>query len=265
MDTLDAARAALRVRQGAGARHDAPEAPAEALLWARLGTASVARLLNELPDAALSAPSALPGWTRAHVLARLGYQARALARLAEGAASGVAPPMHASDAARRAEIENGASLPARALRHLIAHAAAHLDVEWRDLSAPAWDTRLTLTDGAVIATRDTPWIRARALWLGAVDLDAGGSLRDAPPGLLDRLLAEAAATWRGPDRTLVAADRAAVIRLGAGGAGGSAIRGRAADLARWITGRGPPSGSAAQHLSHDEPLPGVAVDPTSEL
>jgi maleylpyruvate isomerase len=262
MDTLEAARAALRARQGAGARHDAREAPAETLLWARLGTACVARLLNDLPDAALSVPSAVTGWTRAHVLARLGYQARALARLMEGAASGVAQPMHASDAARRAEIENGASLPARALRHLVGHAAAHLDVEWRDLSGPAWDARLTLPDGTVIAARDTPWIRARALWLGAVDLDAGGSLRDAPPGLLDRLLTEAAATWTGPGRTLIAVDRASPVRLGAGG---SAIRGRAADLARWITGRGPLAGSVAPRLSHDEPLPGVAVDPTSEL
>ncbi|MFM9859481.1 maleylpyruvate isomerase family mycothiol-dependent enzyme [Pseudoxanthobacter sp. M-2] len=262
MDPLEAARAALRVRQGAGARHDAPEAPAEALLWARLGTACVARLLNELPDAALYAPSAVPGWTRAHVVARLGYQARALACLAEGAASGAMQPMHASEEARRVEIENGASLPARALRHLVSHAAAHLDVEWRDLSGPAWDAPLTLPDGSVIATRDTPWLRARALWLGAVDLDAGGSLRDAPEGFLDRLLAEAAATWQGPDRTLIATDRASPIRLGAGG---SAIRGRAADLARWITGRGPPAGPAAPGLSHEEPLPGVAVDPTSEL
>jgi maleylpyruvate isomerase len=262
MDPLAAARAALRVRQGAGARFDAREAPAEALLWARLGTACVARLLNDLPDAALTAPSAVPGWTRAHVVARLGYQARALARLAEGAASGAMQPMHASEEARRVEIENGASLPARALRHLASHAAAHLDVEWRDLAGRAWDARLTLTDGTVITTRDTPWMRARALWLGAVDLDAGGSLRDAPPGVLDRLLAEAAATWTGPGRTLIAVDRASPVSLCAGG---SAIRGRAADLARWITGRGPPAGSAPPHLSHEEPLPSVAADPTSEL
>lgn len=265
MDPLAAARAALRDRQGPGARHDAPEAPeapAETLLWARLGTASFARILNDLPDAALPGPSAVPGWTRAHVVARIGYQARALARLAEAAASGLASPRHASDEARRAEIETGASLPARALRHLAAHAAVHLDVAWRDLSGPAWDTRVTLTDGTEVAVRDTPWIRARALWLGTVDLGAGGSLRAAPPNLLDRLLADAAATWTGPGRTLVATDRSAPVRLGGGG---SAIRGRAADLAAWITGRGGPTGSAAPCLSHDEPLPAVAADPPSEL
>jgi maleylpyruvate isomerase len=261
MDPLAAARAALRVRQGPGARHDAPEAPAETLLWARLGTASFARLLNELPDAALTAPSAVPGWTRAHVVARIGYQARALARLAEAAAGGSAQ-MHLSDEARRAEIESGASLPARALRHLAAHAATHLDVAWRDLAGPAWEARLPPTDGAAIALRDTPWIRSRALWLGAVDLGAGGSLRDAPPGLLDRLLAEAAASWTGPGRTLTPVDRASPVRLGAGG---SPISGRAADLAAWITGRGAAAGSAARRLSHNEPLPAVVAHPQSEL
>ena len=256
MDTLDEARAALRVRQGSGARYDAPEAPAEALRWARLGTAYVARLLNDLPDAALFAPSAVPGWTRAHVVARVGYQARALTRLTASAASGVAQPMHASDEARRAEIADGASLPARALRHLYRHAVAHLDVEWRDLPAAAWDAAIELPGAGKIVMRDTAWIRARALWLGAVDLAAGGSLHDAPPGLVDRLLAEDAAAWGGAGRTLAATDRDVAIRLGTGG---SAIRGRAADLARWIAGRG------ARHLSHAEPLPVVAVDPTSEL
>lgn len=256
MDTLEEARAALRARQGAGARYDAPTAPAAALRWARLGTAFFARLLNDLPDAALLAASAVPGWTRAHVVARIGYQARALARLAAGAASGAAQSLDAPDEARRAEIDDGASLPAQALRHLYRHAAVHLDVEWRDLSAAAWDAAVMVPGPRTIAVRDTAWIRARALWLASVDLDAGGSLLDAPADLIDRLVAEAAAAWPGPGRSLVPSDRGVAIALAGGG---PPVGGRAADLARWVTGRG------AGRLSHREPLPDVVVDPKSEL
>lgn len=129
MPTLEEARAALRERQGTGARYDAAEAPAETLGWARLGTAFFARLLNDLADADLWAPSLVPGWTRRHVVAQVGYQARALTQLTEWAAGGVPQPMYDSNAARLAEVENGSTLPARALRGLFRHAAVHLDVE----------------------------------------------------------------------------------------------------------------------------------------
>ncbi|MDN3722663.1 maleylpyruvate isomerase N-terminal domain-containing protein [Roseibium salinum] len=77
-DTLEEARAALKLRQGSGARYDAAGAPARSLDWARRGTAYFARLLNDLSDAELDAPSALPGQSRRHVIARVGYQARLL-------------------------------------------------------------------------------------------------------------------------------------------------------------------------------------------
>lgn len=206
-----AARAALRERQGAGARYDAPSAPAGSLALARRGTAYFARKLNELSDADLYGPSLLPGWTRAHVAAHAGYNARALARLAEGARTGVRLPMYASAAARRAEIELGSTLPARALRNLFDHAEVHLNVEWRDLADAEWDAA---AEG--IALRDTPWMRAREIWIHAVDLDNGGSFLDFPPDLLARLVPELAAA-------------AGVDRL---------PEGAPADLARWLSGRG---------------------------
>ena len=53
----------------------------EELLQARRGTAFFARKLNELTDAELDGDSLLPGWTRRHVTAHVGYNARAIARL----------------------------------------------------------------------------------------------------------------------------------------------------------------------------------------
>jgi maleylpyruvate isomerase len=251
MGNLDEARSALRTRQGDGARYDAPEAPFETLAFARSATAYFARLLNNLADWELSRPSLLPGVSRRHVVAQVGYQARALTRLTGWAATGVPQPMYASQRAWQEEIQSGATLPARALRGLFHHAAVHLDVEWRDLCGTAWDAHLTLPGGTPCLTRDTPWLRARELWLRAVDLDADGSFLDMPRAVVDRLIREAGAAWDGPPVTLLAPDRVEPIELRVGA--GVQVFGTAADLVRWLTGRG------ARRLTHDGPLPPVVI------
>lgn len=165
MTTLDEARAALRLHQGQGARYDAAEAPAAALSAVRLGTAYFARKLNELPDAALYAPAALPGKSRAQVVAGVALQARAICWQieGEGEAAGVA-------AAYLADVDSCATLPPRALRHLFDHTAIHLNVVWRDLPSPAWTPAL----------RKTAEARARFIWKAALHLGNGARPRDLP-------------------------------------------------------------------------------------
>jgi maleylpyruvate isomerase len=249
-DPEEAARAALHERLGAGARYDAAAAPAREIGWARRGTAYFARKLNELGDHNLDAPSLVPGWSRRHVVAHVGYNARALARLVEWARTGEETPMYPSEGARAAEIALGATLPPRALRNLFHHAEVHLNVEWRDLSDADWDAKVRLLDGRRIGVRETAWIRAREVWVHAVDLDNGGSFLDFPPEVIDALRDDVRAEWdrRGapPDVTLAASDRPQPWAFGAGGV---EVRGRAADLARWLTGRG------ARRLSSDAALP----------
>ncbi|WP_323771830.1 maleylpyruvate isomerase N-terminal domain-containing protein [Antarctobacter sp.] len=178
--TDDAARAALRARQGAGARYDAPSAPAADLLLARRGTAYFARKLGELPDTALSEPSLRVARSRAEVIAEVGYHARALAVLVAGVRVGAEPNPVPSDEARLAEIALGATLPARALRSLVHHAAIHLDVEWRDLGEAHWDISVHLVNGAMTPIRATPRLRARLVWQAALDLGNGGRIVDVP-------------------------------------------------------------------------------------
>ncbi|MDR0945590.1 MAG: maleylpyruvate isomerase N-terminal domain-containing protein, partial [Bifidobacteriaceae bacterium] len=132
------AQAELRERQGKGARYDAQGAPHELLSLARRGTAYFLRQLNQLSDEDLDGPSGLPGWSRRHLVAHVGYNARALAHLAYWARTGIETPMYASPTARDDQIRLGASLPARALRHLIDHSWIHLNVEWRDLTTEQW-------------------------------------------------------------------------------------------------------------------------------
>ena len=88
-----AAREALRARQGAGARYDAASAPAEDLLLARRGTAYFARKLGELSDAELDAPSLREDVRRRALIAQVGYHARALALAVAAARAGRADPM----------------------------------------------------------------------------------------------------------------------------------------------------------------------------
>lgn len=190
MDT-DKAREALRERQGKGARYDSPAAPATPLALARLGTAYFARKLNELPDAALGAPSLVPGWSRRHVIASIGFQARALARLVEAARERRAEEILHEPEAQNEDVDFGATLPDHALRYLFHHSEVHLNVEWRDLDAAGWEASVRTLDGSNVAVAQTPWMRATEIWLGAVDLANGGSSRDFPPQLIAHLLAEA--------------------------------------------------------------------------
>jgi maleylpyruvate isomerase len=212
-----------------------------ALLLARRGQAYFSRKLNELRDCELDEPSLLAGWTRRHVIAHVGLNARALTRLTEWAATGVETPMYDSPRARDEEIEFAATLPDRALRHLSAHAAVHLDVEWRDLAPEAWHAIVRTAQGREVPASESVWMRTREVWIHAVDLDNGGTFRHFPPELVDALLADVERTWRrkhaGPLPVLEPTDRARRELEGTED-GGPRVRGRAADLARWATGRG---------------------------
>jgi maleylpyruvate isomerase len=91
------------------------------------------------------------------------------------------------------------------------------------------------------------------VWVHAVDLDNGGSFADFPPELLDALLADVVGAWRrrlGPDGlprlVLEPVDREQAVPVADPGttadgttpSGTVTLRGTAADLTRWATGRG---------------------------
>ena len=219
-----------------------------ALLLARRGTAYFSRKLNELRDDEFDHPSLLPGWSRRHLIAHVGYNARSLTRLTEWAATGVENPMYESREARDQEIEYGATLSPLALRNLSAHAAVHLNVEWRDLPKKAWKAEVRTATGRAVPVSTTVWMRTREVWLHAVDLNNGASFTHFPAELLDHLLADVLSNWRKrqgaediPNFVLEPTDRDESRRVGAGGGDGEPeviLRGTAAALARWATGRG---------------------------
>lgn len=239
-DREEEARARQRERQGAGARYDSPGAPADHLLLARRGTAYFARKLNELSDGALDAPSRVPGWSRRHVIAHVGYHARGLARLVEAARNGAAEESMAEPENQIEDVEFGATLPAHALRYLFQHSSIHLNVEWRDLSVNGWRGSVRSLNGELVAIRKTPWMRAREIWIRAVDLDNEGTFSHFPDAFLDTLLEDIVERWtndpfRSPGLILTPTDRENTIILGRNG---STVIGTIADIVQWLYGRG---------------------------
>ncbi|MCS5722558.1 maleylpyruvate isomerase family mycothiol-dependent enzyme [Herbiconiux sp. CPCC 203407] len=214
------------------------------LLLARRGQAYFSRKLNELADADFEEPSLLTGWDRRHLIAHVGLNARAVTRLVEWAATGIETPMYSSPAARVEEIAFSATLPPQALRNLSDHAAIHLTVEWRDLPEEAWDHEVRTAQGRVVPVSETVWMRTREVWIHAVDLGNGGRFEDFPSELLDALLADVLRMWDRrreaeglPLFLLEPLDRVAVTPPAAH-PGAVTLRGTAAALTRWATGRG---------------------------
>ena len=224
--------------------HD-PEIRA-ALQLVNEGTSYFDRVLDALPDAGLTGASLLPGWTRQHVIAHVAFNAQALMRLVEWAATGVESRMYESTAAREAQINDGQHLPAGKLRALHRESAEALDAAWRGLSDEAWQAQVRMQSGPPFPAITTIWMRTREVWLHAVDLDSGASIDDFPANLVDHLLANVLSAWRNrqaaedvPNFVLVPTDQGATRGVGAlDDPEAIFLRGTAVDLTRWATGRG---------------------------
>ena len=217
-------------------RHDTPVT----LGWMREGTAHLLRSADKLDDDAFAAPSALPGWTRAHVAAHVARNAEALTRLATWARTGVETPMYADRAQRAAEIEESAVRPAETLRSELVSTAEALDAALDALTAEQWQAQVRSALGRAIPAAEIPWMRIREVWLHAVDLGAGASVADLPDGVVDLLLDDVTAALSGKDGCpairLVPADRPGTWQLGTVPAERT-VEAPAAVLAGWLTGR----------------------------
>lgn len=227
----------------------------EELLTARRGTAFFSRKLNELSDEALDAPSLLPGWSRRHLIAHVGYNARALSRLVHWANTGQETPMYSSPEARNREIDYGATLSPAALRHLHTHAAIHLNVEWRDLPEEKWSHQVKTAQGRTVPASETIWMRSREVWIHAIDLNNGARFTDIPAHILERLLKDITGAWhmRGDDNGLLLQPIGAptITELGDTASPDSAIiTGTLANLAAWACGR---NADGITSSEHDQP------------
>lgn len=213
------------------------------LTLCRRGTAHFARRLGELADDELAAPSALEGWTRRHLVAHVAYNAAALCRLMDWASTGSETPMYASPEARSTEIAEGATLSPAALRNLFDHTVARLDEKWRRAGDPVWSAPVRSAQGREITAAETIWMRAREVWIHAVDLGSGARFGDAPPEVLDGLLGDIVGTWRtrgdgGALELRVAGRKPLAVDPQSPAAERIPVAGDLASVTRWVAGRG---------------------------
>jgi maleylpyruvate isomerase len=220
----------------------------QTLRWWADGERAVAGRVDRLPDGALAAPSRLPGWSRAHVVAHLARNADALGNLLTWARTSVETPMYPSREVRDAGIATTAGLPPAELRADYAAACARFAEAVETLPEAAWTAEVRNMPGKPIPATDVPWMRAKEIWVHGVDLDGSLAFADLPADFCAALVDDVLTLFEGRgqalDVTVVATD---VDR--SWGAGAVTVQGPVTAIAAWLTR------SDASGLSGDAPAP----------
>ncbi len=212
--------------------------------WARLGGACFERAATSLSpeDAALA--SLLPGWSRKEVVAHVACNAAALCNLLHWAATGEETPMYASADQRAEDIATWSCQPWGALLEQLRSAQARFEDGCAQLLPGQWAATIRTALGRTVPASVVPWLRAREVWVHAVDLGAGSGFAALPDDFGEALLAEVAESLSGreacPTLTLVAEGRHGAFQLGRGEPEG-VVTGRWDDLLAWLTGRAGPA------------------------
>ena len=205
-----------------------------ALAWWRNGEIVVAGHVDRLSDDELAADSALPDWSRAHVVAHIARNADALVNLLTWARTGVETPMYPSRADRDAGIEATAALPPADLRSDYAAACDRFARAIEAMPDEAWTAQVRSGQGKTIPVTDVPWMRAKEVWVHGTDLRAGLAFADVPADFCTALVDDVLGLFDSRDQildvTVVATD---VDRTW--GDGGTTVTGPVAGVAAWLT------------------------------
>ncbi|WP_432010626.1 maleylpyruvate isomerase family mycothiol-dependent enzyme [Streptomyces cucumeris] len=198
--------------------------------------ARVLELLDGFDDRLKNADSALPGWTRGHVLRHLADNAHAFARQARSALSGELVVLYdGGQSGRDLSIERGAALPSARLRDELELAQRDLEDVWRGLMPTDWSLPVRFRHATVL---DTALARWREAEIHAVDLALGYRPRDWPLDFaLHALEFLAPRAPAGTRLVLRATDHAFTETLGTGSV--VEVTGAVRDLAAWMAGRDP--------------------------
>lgn len=193
------------------------------------------RRVDELPDASYAARSALPGWSRAHVVAHLALNAESLERVLSQAAAGAEGAMYPSRARRDQDIERLASTTPGELRARTLTSVRRFAEAAAAMPRGGWDGRFRwLPDAAeVLPVALVPGMRHREVEFHHADLGAGYGPRDWPGSFVVRAV-EALRT-RAPGVTLLATD---LGRSWHAERGRTTVSGPGAQIAWWLSGRG---------------------------
>ncbi|MER7673781.1 maleylpyruvate isomerase family mycothiol-dependent enzyme [Kitasatospora sp. NPDC096128] len=212
---------------------------AERLALVADSTRELLQTVAELKPEAVAEPSALPGWTRGHVLTHIARNADSLVNLLTGARTGTDIPQYASENAREEDIQEGAGRP------LDEQLADLRESDERFLAAAAlmtdedWAAEVRHRSGAVFPAWELVWKRLGELEYHAVDLDAGYTPARWPEAFAVVEFRKLVAKLAGADLPaveLVAEDTGDTGLIGTGEPA-LTVRGPVRSLLAWLAGR----------------------------
>ena len=204
------------------------------------------RTVDALTDDELTAPSLLPGWTRAHVVAHLALNGQAMAGVLDHVGRGEPAAMYESDEQRDSEIDELAEADPSDLRDALLAATTTFSDTVVGVEEDRWDSPFSrLPGGPTWPAATILPTRRRELEIHHADLGAAYTHHDWPDGFVVELL------------DVVSIDRASAgpMRLRAtdlgqdwvvGDGGGPTVAGRGAELGWWLTGRGDGAGLTSE-------------------
>jgi len=206
-----------------------------------VASARVLATIARMTDQQAREPSALPGWSRGHVLTHLARNADGLRNLLTWARTGIVTPQYPSVQVRDQEIEAGAGRPARELVVDFADAATAFGAEAARLHDDNWTAEVRGVRGAAHPAWYTLWRRLSELEIHHVDLDAGYRPADWPADFARECLRRGAAGFSdadSPAALLRATDDGSDYRIGPPGQPATVtIAGPSRELLAWLTGR----------------------------
>lgn len=197
--------------------------------------------LRDLSDLELAAPSLLPGWSRAHVVAHLANHGIGTRHAVDALQDGRSVPMYASVEARDADIHAVARRSPEQLRDLAEFGAREVTGALSTIRPEQHDLTIERVPGTPFGRLgDLVEARIREVYVHTADLGTTYGPRDWPADFVDHVLA------------VLAHDRDLEVRRSGADASttvaGVEVAGPAAELAWWLLGRGDGSalrGSAA--------------------
>ncbi|MFY9634095.1 MAG: maleylpyruvate isomerase family mycothiol-dependent enzyme [Cellulosimicrobium cellulans] len=245
-------------------------APAPDALLAELHKAAhvVAATAAKFTDEDIKAPSALPGWTRGHVLAHLEGVSNAMARQLEYAARGETVELYdGGQDGRNKAIGMAAGHSADAHRDDLAAGLDRALGAFDSLAGDTtrWQARIAYRGGVVLDGGLALW---RELVIHTADLDAGYGPETWSRQFCEHLFDFLAARIAPGDKLVVQPLALPPVTLGNGGRS-TVISGMITDIAAWLAGREPSLGSlrasaAADGVDLPELLPWPAGTPEAK-
>jgi maleylpyruvate isomerase len=205
--------------------------------------------VESLADDEMAAPSLCEGWTRAHVIAHLASNGRALVKLIDWATSGEERPLYASPEARSQEIAALAALPREELVEQLRDSARNFAAQAQRLSGDLVATEVQVGGKTVPATSIVA-LRIAEVVVHHHDLNTAWTIEEADPDSLLNALEAAVRTLRAkgaPGMTLVTEERDEWVI----GDGGLRVVSDREGLLQWLA-RGD-----AENVEIDGPVPAL--------